>query len=246
MKDLKVFIQGSCVSRDAIEFKGEKDIKLVRYGARSSFAIFPLRKLNKSYKMENLVSAFQLRMLNDDHERNLLKHLRVYDFDVVLIDLIDERFNLVNLDGNGYVTYSNEFKKTGQLQKAAKVDTIRAFTNKHRFLILQGFEIFFEKLRAMNKENCCYLNAVYLAKFDELGNRTPESEEYINRVNEFLSTMYQAIKLFFPEINLIEYDEKDFVAKSNHKWGCAPFHYVDDLYYKTLDKLCSSYNIFNK
>lgn len=54
--------------------------------------------------------------------------------------------------------------------------------------------------------------------------------------------MYIAIETFFPQINSINYKNTDFIAKSNHKWGEAPFHYIDDVYHKTINKLIEFHN----
>lgn len=60
---------------------------------------------------------------------------------------------------------------------------------------------------------------------------------YINEANIFLKCVYTAIKYKYPSIIFIEYPNKLFLANSNHKWGVAAYHYIDELYLETIHKI---------
>ena len=110
----KILIFGSCVSRDILNYPQAKaQFMLVDYYARSSIASLGAMSIEMPSEVQNIGSKFQRRMIERDIRKDFLKDLARLQFDVLLIDLIDERFNLyVEPDGR-VCTLSSELVSSG-------------------------------------------------------------------------------------------------------------------------------------
>lgn len=130
---ISVFIQGSCVTRDAFEFNKE-NFNLVHYGARSSLATLAFNSPKYEFNLNAINSNFQKRMVEDDIKRNVLNNIESKDFDILILDFIDERDGLVNINNYGWVTNSSEFKYTKYYElKDVKIDNKLSLKSKHVF-----------------------------------------------------------------------------------------------------------------
>lgn len=90
---MRLFIYGSCVSRDMLEYQ-QAEVTLVKYIARSSLAAQLSVPFKNEAILDRLPSKFQREMLQVDMEKTLFKQLQQSDFDVLLLDFIDERFSI--------------------------------------------------------------------------------------------------------------------------------------------------------
>ncbi|WP_343317657.1 DUF6270 domain-containing protein [Arthrobacter sp. TMP15] len=219
-KKNRIFIYGSCVSRDPFSF--EHDFELVDYVARSSlgsaFASPPDRySLNSPPDLTKIDSAFQRRMVKIDVEKRLHSLLLDSNFDVLLLDLIDERLQLFPFCGT-YLTYSVELQRSG-------VSSLRAG------LIPPGSSEFFklwetglEKLIHACSPTRIIVNKTYWATHMVDGSPLPQQDN-IARNNDILDALYARLASL-DGIRFIEYPTKSLVADSDHKWGVAPYHYV--------------------
>lgn len=124
MKKISIDIFGSCVSRDIFNYIDQQDFGLVlkHYFARSSiFSLYakPLKYLEKDLQNE---SSFQKRMVVNDLSKKTIDLLQNDHSKYLLIDFVDERFNLLKIDST-YITYTNEFKNTfkGNMQNSKMI-----------------------------------------------------------------------------------------------------------------------------
>nr|WP_246601159.1 DUF6270 domain-containing protein [Alteromonas antoniana] len=231
-------IYGSCVSRDALDY-ANYDVELVRYIARSSLATQQSLPVIKNELLESLPSQFQKNMMRVDMEKTLFSSIDENEFDLLLLDLIDERFS-IGLFGAGRLTLSSEF--------LAVVPKDCSYPEWNRF----SEEKFDAWCRALNelmfiihqKKNkpVIVLNKVYFSGLSGLSkSEATECNSFmpseIVRNNNFLNRMYDYIESSFDDIRLLEYPNSLFVANPEHKWGLAPFHYIDELYEMTMSKL---------
>ncbi len=106
----KIFILGSCVTRDALELAKKGQFVLTDYLARTSIASAFQDNAIFEYDTSKIASAFQRRMVDNDLLKSTTNTLINTDFDFLVIDLIDERFDIVKNDKNQYFTLSSEFK----------------------------------------------------------------------------------------------------------------------------------------
>ena len=110
----RLLIFGSCVSRDILNYpQANTQLVLVDYYARSSIVSLGARPIEMPSAVQNIGSKFQRRMIERDIRKNFLNDLARLQFDVLLIDLIDEQFNLYVEPGGRVCTLTNELVSSG-------------------------------------------------------------------------------------------------------------------------------------
>ena len=91
---MRVLIFGSCVSRDAFDFVTDGSVSIVDYYARSSFAsAFHPDPVEDRFSAD-LASSFQRRQVRRDFSKTFPHAVRTSNFDLLLVDFTDERFQL--------------------------------------------------------------------------------------------------------------------------------------------------------
>ncbi|HDZ49575.1 hypothetical protein LCGC14_0056310 [marine sediment metagenome] len=231
---LNVLIFGSCVSRDFFEITAEKKIKLVDYYARSSFASISASPIKDDDLTERVESKWQRSMIERDLGKNIIKDLEVKDFDIILVDFIDERFNLAKVFSS-VCTISTEYKK---YQNKSKYKSI-AFDSDEKFELWKaGIDKFLSTLIKINALDKLRVSKVYWAtEIEGEGRFSDEYYDYIKRNNIMLDKMYLYLEEKVNINQFIFYPEKTLMAAQKHKWGVQPFHYVNDFYFYTKKSL---------
>lgn len=246
-KPIKVFIFGSCVSRDPFEIEFAKNnFEVVQYFARSSFASLGAKPFVDNKIIENIESNFQKRSVLQDMDKSLFKQIQNRYFDIFLIDLIDERFNLALYEDSIH-TISSEYKKA--LYKPNKYSTIDKFSDEKYRLWEIGFKKFVNYIKDNNLEDKLILNKVFWTnRIDNKSLLETYSEEYIHNANKSLEKMYAFIEKIFPNIKEITYSNNIVYIDSNHKWGIQPFHFNNQMFEYQIRFLLEniSNNQFNK
>ncbi len=220
------------MSRDAFEFDGAPEV--VDYAARSSlasaFAPAPNLDLLPNMDLDAITSAFQRRMVDRDLLKQLSTHLSASDFDVLLIDLIDERLRVIRV-GETYVTWSPELQGSG-----VKVD--------RSTMVEQGSAEYFaeftrgwETLIKLVDPKKIVVNRVFWAKTDQAGSAVGDPTQ-TDVHNARLEQLY-AIIAKTRGVRFLDYPRTVFVTDRAHKWGPSPYHYVDAVYHETLRGLAT-------
>lgn len=214
----KVFIWGSCVTRDPFEL--ESNIELVDYRARqslgSAFAGRPL-EWEKHLNLAGLTSPFQRRMVTSDVGKTLRDDLRGTEFDALILDFVDERMSTVDFNGS-VVTDSPELEAAGFTAEAE---------SKHEPWTDEGWarrKAGIAALLDVVDPERIIVNRVYWATTDDTG-ETFVQARWIAKNNAFLHELY-AIFEAVPGIRFIDYPDELMVADSEHRWGRQPYHYV--------------------
>lgn len=224
----RIFIFGSCVSRDA--FLG--DMKPHDYLARSSIASAFGRSCNVDLAQADLAaiaSDFQRRMVAADIRRSAAIALGSSGYDYLLLDLIDERFDLAEF-GDSLVTVSSELLRAG-LELPPRQQRLSPVDARRRRLWREGFR----RLVQVVGEEKIILNRVFWATHDENGIELPKQAD-IRAANLQLARMYGFVESF-EGIRAIDYPPDLIVSDSRHKWGISPFHYIPELYLHTLKSI---------
>lgn len=222
---MRVVIVGSCVTRDAFNLPNSH--VLVDYIARTSLASAfsrPLRWMTDE-RLSRVESNFQRRLVEIDARKMLQSILESADFDVLLLDLIDERFSLVTVEDD-VATYSAEMAKTeignepaARLIKPNDESRLKAWSD--------GLGQLAEACK--RKRARLVLNKVWWADADDSG------EAFNTEAgNEALGRLYSAVPATFERI---EYPKEMLVGCSSHRWGRSPFHYKDGVYRHLLQCL---------
>jgi hypothetical protein len=236
---MSVVIVGSCVTRDAFELPGHSH-DVLDYVARSSFACstlgepFPIA-IDSIDPEGEVQSRWQRRMLELDLSRGLLSRLREVQRPsdtLLVVDFIDERFHLYSLNG-ALATGSVELQRTRIEERLPGITKIHSGTDEHFALWHDGFRNFVAKARSLGMEPI--VNRVRWASASTDGTPLRESFDHIAASNAYLERLYAAADAL--KLRAIDYGNVAFLATSGHRWGLAPFHYVEEVYVRFLDQL---------
>lgn len=114
----EVLIFGSCVSRGIFNFDSAGNFNLVDYYARQSFGSLVSQPYSNDAVLQRISSAFRRRMVARDFAKSILQtDSGIARADVILLDLIDERFDLVILPTGHVLTHSAELTESGLLNE---------------------------------------------------------------------------------------------------------------------------------
>lgn len=154
---------------------------------------------------------------------------------LVVYDLIDERFPIVEFPNGSFVTQSNEFRQAGMDLSGC---TVHEFGSpQHTLLWQQAWVSFVEMLRNCQLLDRLVVHAAPWAATIRGMEGLPGGMEEIVHANAWLSNCVDRIAQDIPSERILTVDEKHWVADPKHKWGVSPFHYVPEYYAQFLDRL---------
>lgn len=222
---IKVFILGSCVSRDPFETADEIDFDVVAYYARSSFASLGAEPYLDEKILSGVTSNWQRRMVRADMEKSIFHAIENSIFDILLIDLIDERFNLTTF-GSSVHTISTEYRRA--FYSPNSYGFLRSDSERKDELWVKGLKKLSLFLKANHLDEKVVVNKVYWSTLCKKPREifSKYSQDQIDNANKKLSWMYSEIKKEIPKVNFINYHDEELEIDRNHKWGLDPFHYT--------------------
>lgn len=231
----RLAIVGSCVTRDALTMARPRRFELTRYIARSALASLsgPQPSIKPNYDI--IASPFQRRMVRDDIEKLNREWLSSLEYDVLVYDPIDERFDLAEFADGGLATISQEFRL---LQLPEKAFTSVPFLSEEHFSRWQhGWNAFWSFVSALGVQDRVLVHLAPWAEKLEGTHDSPGDPRRIRLANEWLARAALHMLKDLPEDRLIIVDASLHVAAVDHRWGVAPVHYVDAYYKDFLDRL---------
>lgn len=230
MSDETTFvILGSCVTRDAFEVLGDRPWRLEKYMARTSLGSFfakPTRAIQPDFS--KFASPFRRRMVEEDVTKTGAGWLDSAEFDVLIYDMIDERFNLARFPDGGICTISAEFEELGISEDAYE-------------LVPQESDEFWTRWEDGWTQLVAHLDArgirdrlvVHDAPWAE---RIGDSEDdrfqapYVRKANAWLARAMERIREDIPAGQIVRVADEHRAVDPDHKWGLTPFHYVGSYY----------------
>lgn len=222
---MKIFIHGSCVTRDAFNPNNKDEFNIVEYYARYSLArlAYPPVEFPFDLIKDNITSPFQQRLLKYELENKLVDTLRITDFDYLVIDCVDDRFGLINYI-DSYITNSDELRRSKILDS---VEAIKISAKEDRFYEL--WEIGLKRLLDVVDSKKVIINNVLWSEF--LNNGEPAStKERIDESNIMMEKFYKIASKYIDDNNFINYPKNIFIGDVDHKWGASPYHYIKEVY----------------
>lgn len=242
---VRILVFGSCVSRDIFNFAADQQFELVDYYARSSLASVGATPVDTCEKdLAQIVSPFQRRMVLRDMSKGFLNDLKTLQFDVLLLDIIDERFDVYEIAPGSVVTLSNEFLASGLITTAERNSAkwIKSDSEQHRTLWLKGMERFFSELDILGLVNRIVVNRVFWANRFEDDAPLPATypATTVEKANSHLAWMYEQLERFVAPSNWLHFSNSMLKANQQHRWGVSPFHYSDE-YYRTAITALNDY-----
>lgn len=231
LKPLRVFVLGSCVTRDAFNYDENGSMELAFYIARTSFASQNLNSWEDSGILEKINSPFQKKMVKIDLQKSLLFYVNEIDYDLIVVDLIDDRFDLVEYEKNCFATRSVEFLKGANNNFVSRMSH---HGDQYEKNWKEGFDKFISNLEKSGALFKLRINEVYWAEETNECESIPGFEkDKIVLENSYLKSRYKYIREKLQNKHLISYNKEVFKADVNHKWGVSPFHY-DKVFYENF------------
>lgn len=231
---MKLLILGTCVSRDALEYVSDGSIELSDYYARSSLASLNAVPFSDHIPrcISDIPSAFGRRVVERDLTKHFFREALVEKTDIVLVDLIDERFDLWVDDTTGRCcTLSDEIVRAGFAQEYKRGRTVRSGGAEFWDRWCEGWKRFLSYATEMGLRRNIAINKVFW------GERTAAGRKFnwgVADNNTLLGRMYDYIARDLAQTQFLEYSPELLVGDDNHRWGVSPFHYVPELYRETI------------
>ena len=229
----RVAILGSCVSRDIFNLPdAQARFEVVDYYARSSLASLVSRPWASPLPLERIESAFQRRMVARDLAKSLFSELDLSQVDVLLIDLIDERFDLfVGPDGAAF-TISPEFQRAGVPLSELDGRTLRATSDEAFSLWTAGWQRLLAWAEAAGAAGRILVNQVYWSDRTESGEGFGPryAPPAIQAANAYLDRLYRRMAEDLLPAQFATFDPSLLRGDDEHRWGKQPFHFVPGYY----------------
>ncbi|OFT77186.1 hypothetical protein HMPREF3104_02775 [Corynebacterium sp. HMSC30G07] len=231
----KVFIYGSCVTRDSVDFWDEHNLELHGYVARQSL-ISATSSVNSTvgFNLNGVTSSFQRRMIKNDLLGTAIKQVKeaIDDGAVVVWDLTDERNGVLALEDGRIVSAVAE-RTSGLVRTAQIQETIRFTDDKFLPLWRQALGHFKRSLGTRIEK--ITINATPWATSFPDGQPIRESFPTSNQFNSALNIMTNYAKEL--GFQTFEVPKEIVFGSTDHKWGPAPFHYSDNAYVAMAEKI---------
>ncbi|WP_250501980.1 DUF6270 domain-containing protein [Caballeronia sp. AZ7_KS35] len=234
----RILVLGSCVSRDVLNYTEAGEFELVRYLARTSVASLFAKQPFADTFSKRLESPFQRRLVNLDITKSARREIEAIGSDFILMDLIDERFDLIEVGSGQLCTASLEFLKSGALKEIPSFKRIASGSDEWFRRWKSGWNSLVNMLIQHDRLKTVRVNMVFWQKETSDGATFPnQTNDQINAANDALATMYAIMANDLAPHQFFEYEDGLMQCASTHRWGPAPFHYSDAFYLKAADKL---------
>jgi len=239
MTKTRVFIYGSCVSRDTFEHLDPERFELVAYVARQS-ALSAYTRPVELMPPPTLESRFQQRMISGDFASSLRPQIAAAatDTDLVLIDLVDERLGAYLLPDGSVITRSVELMESGAEQYLPQGAQHLAFgTQQHFEYWPTAIGYIGERLRHYMPQATVALLDVPWAEWSETGEQTPDSFGVSARDANAVFQSYVQLATQALGAQVVSLDPSEVISSPTHPWGDAPFHYAENVYLNVVKRL---------
>lgn len=234
----RIAVLGSCVTRDAFELPEAEQFEVALYMARSALGSFmgrPTKSISPDYS--RISSNFQRRMVAADIEKRGRKQLRSEPFDVLVLDLIDERLPVARFPDGGIATVSTEFRQLSiSLDEYTKV---HSHTDESWRLWRAGWTTLLTLLDQIDARQRVVVHRAYWAGTTADGSPTVEDPDIVAAANRWLDAAYSHMAADLAPQQFIEVAPELQVADPNHRWSAAPYHYVPEYYRDFLQRLAA-------
>lgn len=225
----RVAIFGSCVTRDLFE-PAIPEVELVLYGSRSSLISVCAPPVAIEEDAVRLESRFQRRCVMEDFRKTFLTRLEEAAPDWLVIDLIDERFNVL-ATGSSFVTRSSEFVRAGlDAWAGAELAPVDRHDARLPQLYRSACHAFAQRVSAILPPDHVILHrARWCPRFrDATGvhDFPPARGAYCAQMNRLLDLIHaELVDAFGGQARELSITPEDALADGEHHWGLEPYHY---------------------
>jgi len=228
---LRLAIWGSCATRDILE-SGEHSFEL-EYHARTSW----VSQASPPHRPPVPIppgAGFGERMVREDLAKEVVADLIASQPALLVVDLIDERFDVVQVAGSWY-TMSDYYQRLGLEPKVREVATVTsAYRSPPRALQFESAAALIapELAEALPRTRIVLHQAWYTARTaDPAVPFYSTATKHAMSSNEALSGWYASLRSAFGRrLHVVEPPRELLVGDPAHRWGLAHYHYVPQYY----------------
>jgi len=223
---MKFGILGSCISRDIFR-ELNLDHLVDEYRARTSIhSLMAGKKAN--YEDINFPnSKFQTKMVKSDFDKT---PLNLDKCDYLIIDLIDERFEVIK-NFNSIVTLSSELLDHNEIATLRKY-LIRGSKKDYRL-----WKKAVKKLNKVIKIPIILHKSRLSNKINFFSKDINIDFNYIDKMNNILENYEKILCKELDIIGTIDVSEELLVSDIDHVWGYSPYHYIPEYYQEAMRQL---------
>jgi len=235
----RVFIYGSCVSRDSYEYFDSTQFELAEYVARQS-AISAYTRPVELMAPPLLDSPFQQRMVTGDFQSSLPALIRdtAGSIDLFLVDLTDERLGAYILPDGSVVTRSLELISSGAENSLPPGSHHIPFgSDAHLQYWSQGLETIAALLQTHHPRAGVALLDIPWASTSETGAPTPPSFGVSALEANGMYRPYVDAAARILDAQVVSLDPSEVLSSPQHPWGDAPFHYAERTYREVVSQI---------
>lgn len=237
---IKINIHGSCVSRDIFRFDQNELYKIINYIGRNSIISLSYPPVNLNV-FENVIDsrrlAWEERMIYYDSKKLAFDKI-VDGCDYLLIDLIDERFGILESDV-GCLTYSQVLQRSEHMKSLYpyKIRDIH-YDTKEFYDAYNKYALFLREHFNVNKIiiHEAYPVSVYLGKDQALHSFNSEELKKNDKLCIKIKRGYELLETFLPEAQVLQMP-CNTIAFEEHMWGKSTVHYTYTYYMEMLKKI---------
>ncbi|WP_431281926.1 DUF6270 domain-containing protein [Humitalea sp. 24SJ18S-53] len=224
-RKIDLAILGSCVTRDAVNLILDR-VNISYFQARTSIGSMMSDPVSMDFDLDEDVPKFELRCVREDFNKSWRNGFQVKS-DIFIMDFIDQRFGL-GVGSGGYFTYSTPLqravKKTPEVLK--KFRYFRPNRDEYNNILTEFLPPLCDYLAEIPN---IHINDVFWTIEKEDGSFFDEKmQKEADESNRTLELIYNAIKIR-TTAKFFGFAEKKLVARVNHRWGDAPFHYSESV-----------------
>ncbi|AIL32290.1 hypothetical protein IX83_02235 [Basilea psittacipulmonis DSM 24701] len=233
---MNILLLGSHVTERAFAIDKTNLFNLTGCFVDTSIAtIFHSSSIDNTHK-EQLESFFQEKNTDLVLLEKFKECLSNKDFDYVVIDFIDNRFNIFEFNDKSKVLLSDERDIVSFIKRNEKNGKIIEKLSDEWFEEWKLGCIEFIKLVAkFNALDKIILNKIYWPSISS--DKNTYDHNFVVKVNSFLDRQYNFFEDFLKKENIIRYHDEQFLIDSKYTSNVEPFCYTDELYLFFLTQL---------
>ena len=185
------------------------------------------------------LAPWEIKMVQLDLEKNAFQYCRDNPTEYCVIDLIDERYDLLKIEGS-YILNTAQIKngkciesfKNYNMQIIHQKDLDQTFWEAQLNAFCTEIEKIYSHKKIILVE--CYMVYEYIdtdgqvKRFNEI--------DYINSFNTYAKKYYEYLKRRLDGCHIINMPS-DTIGDAKHRWGKSPVHYTTDFYKKLAEKI---------
>jgi hypothetical protein len=247
----RIGILGSCVTAQAFRHRERPEQwrleKPALYVARTSLVSLMSPPLRPEPALLDLATARHERVwMEKDFTRSFWDDLAKARLDLLILDFIDERFDLLiaaTPAGPGYKLCTTEFDQAATDLDALGYRLLPRFTPVAAKLWRHSAKLFVDRMRRDHPTVAMALHVSPLLNVFEDGSPPAPTDwwiqnaDYVTTVSKMLESYEQTLLSLDSGAVALSVEPAYRYLRRGHIWGEAPYHYSDAYYVRLIDRI---------